>query len=201
MRSNHASRAIFVASALLALAAAAPAQTPIPANWCTHSTAQRLSGDVNGDSQPDALCHERSSGTKWIALHESVGLVERWVNTTVGWCRHSGSRLYLSDANGDRHADLICKNSTRIWVDYASSDFYLGTEFYLDTNWCTHAGATFFIGDQDNDGRGDLVCRGTDGFYWLDYADSGGRFGGSDVARFSPDSAASGRENWRTPAR
>lgn len=166
---------------------AARAQAPIPAIWCTHATAQRLAGDVNGDGQEDAVCHDKVTGRKWVALWEPAGLVERWVDDTIGWCRHSGATLHIGDVNGDHRADLICKDSARIWVDLAGADFFRGTDFSLDTAWCTHLGAAFFVGDQNGDGRADLVCQSSDGSHTLDFADSAGRFGGTDVQRLSPD--------------
>jgi VCBS repeat protein len=175
---------LFVTFAFLA---PVQAHSEVPATWCTHSTAQRLEDDVNGDGRLDAICHDRITGFKWVALREGSGLEERWTNTTLHWCSHAGAALLTGDVNGDRRADLICKDSRRIWVDYAGADFFTGTDFFLDTNWCTHAGAAFFVGDQNSDGRADLVCRGSDGFHWIDYADTSGQFGGTDVSGQASD--------------
>lgn len=151
-------------------------------SWCTHSTAQLLNADVNGDGGSlDAVCHDRSSGAKWVALREEGGgLVERWTNITLRWCNHTGATLFIGDVNGDRKADLICKDPTRIWVDYGDSSFFQGTDFSVGTNWCTHAGGAFSVADQDSDGRADLVCTNGDGSIFVDLADTSGRFGGTD---------------------
>lgn len=157
------------------------ANAAVGSNWCTHRTAQRLNADVNGDGEMDAVCHDRGSGTKWVALREAGrGLVERWTNTTLRWCSHAGATLFIGDVNGDRRADLICKDAERIWIDYGGVDFFQGTNFVVDTNWCTHAGATLSIDDQDLDNRADLVCTNRDGSIFVDLADPSGRFGGTD---------------------
>jgi hypothetical protein len=159
----------------------------IPASWCTHSTAQRLEGDVNGDGRLDAVCHDRNTGVKWVALAEATGLEERWVNDTLGWCSHAGATLHIGDVNGDRRADLVCKDPGRVWVDYADGDFYAGTDYWLDTRWCSHPGAVTFVGDQNRDGRADLVCRDSTGHVWIDFADTAGRFADTDVEGVRPD--------------
>lgn len=163
------------------------AHAAIPASWCTHSSAQWLTGDVNGDGRPDAVCHDRSTGVKWVALAEDTGLEERWSNTTIGFCSHAGATLYIGDINGDRRADLMCKDANRLWIDYAGGDFYGGTDVWLDTNYCTHSGAITFLADQNFDGRADLVCRDSAGHVWIDFADGSGRFADTDVEGVRPD--------------
>lgn len=163
------------------------ARAALPASWCTHSSAQWLAGDVNGDGRLDALCHDRSTGVKWVALAEATGLEERWSNTTIGFCSHAGAALYIGDMNGDRRADLLCKDANRIWIDFAGPDFYAGTDFTLGTNYCTHPGAVTFLADQNFDGRADLVCRDSAGHVWIDFADPAGRFADTDVEGVRPD--------------
>jgi hypothetical protein len=152
----------------------------IAPNWCTHRTAQRLTADVNGDGQLDAVCHDRVTGMKWIAIRESTGLVERWVNSEIRWCSHANAVLFTGDVNGDRRADLICKDPGRISVDYGGNDFFQGTDFFTDTNWCTHSGVTFSVSDENFDRRADLVCRNRDGSMFVDLADANGQFAGTD---------------------
>lgn len=156
------------------------AYAQISSSWCTHRTAQRLTADVNGDGQLDAVCHDQVTGHKWVAIREGASLVERWVNSDKRWCSHANAVLFIGDVNGDRRADLICKDPGRIWVDYGGNDFFQGTDFFVDTNWCTHTGATFSISDENFDRRADLVCRNSDGSLFVDFADANGQFAGTD---------------------
>ncbi len=118
--------------AVLALTAD-EAHAAIGPEWCTHTTAQKLPGDVNGDGLEDLVCHDKVTGHKWVALRESTGLEERWWNDTIRFCSHAGAKLFLGDVNGDRRADLVCKDPARVWIDYADSAFYTGTNYEFDT--------------------------------------------------------------------
>jgi hypothetical protein len=175
---------------LAVLASLAPhlAQSQVMSGWCTHGTGERLSGDINGDGQQDALCHDRRSGWKWLALRRGSQLHGEWVDRTTGWCRHDDAVLLLGDVNGDGKADLVCKDPGRIGIDYyRDGRFYEGADVHFDTDWCTQPGASFFIGDQNRDGRADMLCRGTDGTLWVLFADAEGRYGGIHAERRSPD--------------
>ena len=37
-------------------------------DWCVADSEQLVIRDLNGDGQNDMLCHNRSSGYKWIVL-------------------------------------------------------------------------------------------------------------------------------------
>lgn len=161
------------------------AHAAIPPAWCTHANTQKLAGDVNGDGLEDLVCHDKVTGYKWVALRESTGLEERWWNDTIRFCSHPSAKLYIGDVNGDRRADLVCKDPNRVWVDYGESNFYMGTNWEFGTHWCTHASTLqFFVADENLDGRADMVCRDpVAGFSWVDYADAAGRFFDTDVGR------------------
>lgn len=179
-----------IAMAALRVASRGEAEAAVAPTWCTHATAQKLVGDLDGDGDEDWVCHDKGTGQKWVALRESTGMEERWGNSSLHWCSHVGAVLYLGDVNGDRKADLVCKDPGRVWVDYATAAFFEGTDYQLDTVWCPHAGAQFFLGDQNWDGRADLTCRDSAGYTVVDYADPAGRYGGTDaqarVADFEP---------------
>lgn len=164
-----------------------PVRATVPPTWCI--SGQVLRGDVNGDGQVDAVCHDPRSGAKRVALRESADLVETWADPTSRWCTHAGAALFIGDVNGDNRADLICKDPSAIWFDYNAGEgrYFQGAGPRMPTTWCTGAGDTFFVGDQNNDGRADLVCRRSDGFYRVDFADSSGRFGGTDASGLAPD--------------
>jgi len=42
-------------------------------NWCHHSKAQFFVGDFDGDNHSDMLCHDKSTGYKWIAYATLTG--------------------------------------------------------------------------------------------------------------------------------
>lgn len=173
--------------ALLVISHSSTAHADVGPTWCTHEGTQKLVADLNADGRSDLFCYDRNTGAKWVALMVGSAYQEVWWDFDLRWCSHAGASLYLSDVNGDRRADLVCKDSTRVSVDYATSAFYEGTDYYLDTTWCTHLSTSFFVGDQNADGRADLVCRDTTGWTWVDYADSAGRYGGTDAGRSAAD--------------
>jgi hypothetical protein len=172
--------------AVMVAAAAGEARAEIPPTWCTHATAQRLVGDVNNDPYDDLVCHDRSSGAKWVALGRSGGGHDEVWSSPSGWCSHANAALLLGDVNGDGRADLVCRDPSRVWIDYASPAFFEGTDWTLDTAWCTHSGTTLSLADQNADGRADLVCRGGE-HTWIDYADAAGHFLTTDAGRATID--------------
>jgi hypothetical protein len=97
----------------------------------------------------------------------------------TGWCTHTGATLLTGDFNGDGSDDLLCRDSGRLWFDYADASGRLqGTdEWYLDTTFCTFEGETLSLADVNGDGRTDLFCR-TPTHILIDFATDDGRFGG-----------------------
>ena len=41
--------------------------------WCNHASAELHLGDFNGDGRADMLCHDTSTGYKWVALGAYCG--------------------------------------------------------------------------------------------------------------------------------
>lgn len=166
----------------LALIISGETYAQIGPDWCTHASAQRLNADLNNDGRMDAVCHDRQTGTKWVAIRDGSRLIERWVDDTKRWCSHANASLFIGDVDGDGRADLICKDPEGIWVDYMEDDFYQGTEFVLETTWCTHSGAVMSVSDQNFDKRADLVCTNADGSVFVDLADEFGHFSRTDFS-------------------
>jgi hypothetical protein len=158
--------------------------------WCTTGL---LVGDFNGDSRDDLLC---LTGTSWrVHFASSSG---RFGSSDVWNKNHSRPcvswRAHIGDFNGDGRDDVLCEeeedaNGDRfLSIDYwnwlpipISAYGFAGTDWRGAANWCHHAGSELHVGDFNGDGRDDLLCHDVDdGYKWIDYADSNGRFGGTD---------------------
>jgi hypothetical protein len=100
----------------------------------------------------------------------------------ANWCTHDGAALRSGDFNGDGRSDLMCRDASRLWFDYADAQGRLTgqTDWHIDTSFCTHSGASLYVEDINGDGRTDLFCRDSSGRMWIDYANQEGRFGSPD---------------------
>lgn len=163
--------------------------------------------DVDGDGITDALFHG-DNGRTWIdhAAYSGGALEgEDWDRATApgavdrDWCATGGSyQLLHGDVDGDGRSDLICHhNDGRTWIDRASSSgTFHGTNWSrtsdasADNAWCAQsANQVLLVGDANGDGRDDLICQNSSGGTWVDYADSSGRFRGTNWSRTSDASA------------
>ncbi len=156
------------------------------AGWCNHATGRLLVGDFNGDARDDILCHDISTGKKWIDFANASGqfLGTNWSRES-NWCRHDNGRLFVGDFNGDGRDDLLCHDVStgKKWVDLANaSGQFLGTDWSRAANWCRGSGAQLFIGDFNGDARDDLLCHHvTSGKKWIDLANASGHFWGDQL--------------------
>ncbi|MCY1069806.1 esterase [Nannocystis sp. RBIL2] len=151
------------------------------AYWCTHTGAKLHSGDFDGDGAADYLCHDTADGRLWIDYDGSFGGTD-W-SRSASWC--IGGKLLIGDFNGDGRDDLMCHNYANKVIDYADSNAqFMGADWSYTLSWCVHGGAEIEAGDYDKDGRDDLHCHDSTGKKWLDYADTNGRFGGTDWVGF-----------------
>lgn len=68
------------------------------------------------------------------------------------------------------------------WVDYAdAAGQFQGADWSSPSPWCNHPEARLYVGDVSGDDRVDLLCHDVaNGTKWTDYADSQGRFLGTD---------------------
>ena len=158
------------------------------ARWCRADVARLHVGDFNGDGRDDILCHNISNGWLHVDLANSSGQFwgTNW-DRDASWCKAVGAELKVGDFNGDSRADLLCHNTVNGYkhVDLADSQGrFFGTDFSRDAKWCHNSGKRLFIGDANDDGRDDMLCHDiSNGEKWLDYADSQGRFYGTDWNR------------------
>jgi hypothetical protein len=160
----------------------------IPNGWCTGPTERVFKGDFNGDDYVDLLCHEISTGKHWVDYATSRGRFSGtdWV-MDGGWCKGSTQELLVGDFNDDGSDDLLCHETEtgKLWVDYADDDGrFTGTNWVRDGGWCRGASQRPYVGRFNDDDNADLLCfdRST-GTKWIDFADSEGRFHGTDWVR------------------
>lgn len=153
--------------------------------FCSHTTGRLFGGDFNGDGRRDLLCHDVSSGYKWVDFASTAGAYEGtdW-STTAGFCSHNTGRLLIGDFNGDGRDDLLCHDTASgyKWIDYASSTgAFDGTDWTTTSSFCGHTTGRLFVGDFNGDGRSDLLCHdAASGYKWIDYASTTGAFGVTD---------------------
>jgi microsomal dipeptidase-like Zn-dependent dipeptidase len=129
-------------------------------------------------------------------MSSAEGFARMWEKTTIRaakprdgiatasttFCRNPAATLDFEDFNGDGMADMLCRDRSRIWINYASnSRREIGgvldgaADLSIATAWCTHAGASFFLGDFNGDGRTDQLCKDP-GRIWLKFATLTGQF-------------------------
>jgi Cys-rich repeat protein len=160
--------------------------------WCAGVDEQRLWGDVDGDGDPDALCHNRATGARGLAQN-NLRLIRPVAGASATFCGGSGKTLLTGDFNRDGRTDHLCHGGGAILVDYASaaaSSRYGTADFSLTTSFCSHPTARLHTGDFDADGRTDLLCHDVStGQMWIDFAaPTGGPFHG--VPDWDPGAAA-----------
>jgi hypothetical protein len=86
--------------------------------WCTGANQHVLVGDFDGDGGDDLLCHDTSSGARWIDYASSGRLAGTDWSTLSddrgrSFCTGSSRTLYTGDIDGNGRADLICHNRLR----------------------------------------------------------------------------------------
>ncbi len=161
-------------------------------DWCSHPTGRILIGDFNGDDRDDLLCHDVSTGQKWIDYANLWGYFygTDWTRST-DWCRQTSQDLFVGDFNGDGRDDLLCndKTSGRRWISFANlSGQFWAIQWSPSRSWCAHASGQIFIGDFNGDTRDDLLCHDVNtGQKWIDFAEQSPTFMGTNWY---------GRTNW-----
>lgn len=161
--------------------------SPVAMNnsWCNGDSQTLHLGDFNGDGREDLLCHDVTSGNKWIDYADTAGIFggTDW-NLTNGWCNHGTGRLFVGDFNGDNRDDMLCRDqvTAHVSIDYADTNGrFAATDWSLETQWCTEASGRFMLGDFNGDGRQDWLCHDEVlGYKRFDYADTAGAFSGTD---------------------
>jgi hypothetical protein len=117
--------------------------------------------DLNGDSIPDLIVHDRLDGFSYVLLGDGTGrfTVTSTVNdiiTTIG--SYGDLDYFVMDLNGDGKADLVSSNGPIVYLGNGDGTFQQGTG-YGDNFSCVYH-------DMEGDGHPDAVCGalGTDSF-------------------------------------
>ncbi|MDC3962888.1 FG-GAP-like repeat-containing protein [Polyangium jinanense] len=156
-------------------------------NFCLAGSEKLYVGDFNGDLHDDLLCNQSDDGDMFIDLADAEGQFEGsdWPLGGRNFCASAGDKLYVGKFNSDNRADLLCnKSNGDMIVDYAdtSGRFLSDGNEWTDTarNFCVSASEKLYVGDFNGDGRDDLLCNQSDGEMLIDFADTAGKFEGSN---------------------
>ena len=131
----------------------------------------------------DIMCHDSSSGEKWIYHGANNGYSVVGWNKPMSWCWHTGASLYIGDFNGDSRDDILCHDTTGyLAIAYTDMIGDFSTGWYETNSFCKCAGCSLFVGDFNGDKKSDLLCHdGTDGKKWIVYATPEGNFQDASV--------------------
>lgn len=109
------------------------------AAWCGHTTGQLHVGDVDGDGRDDLICHDVTSGQRWLDYASVDGRFLGTDRVAGSWCGASTNRLLVGDVDGDGRHDLICHDvgTGAKWVDLAAVGGVFGaTDWSVALGWC-----------------------------------------------------------------
>ena len=138
--------------------------------WCSHPGSVLVRGDVDGDGEPDLICHD-ASGFWWTSGKNLTGSE---LSMLTGWCTGDDARLYTADLNGDGIVDFLCYHATNPTVRFfaKSAKGQVGSYTKTDTageifwnTFCTHQGAWLETALPSRD-PGKLACYDQSGGYW-----------------------------------
>ena len=133
--------------------------------WCSRTDAALNLGDFNGDGRTDLLCQEKS----------------------VQFSGRSQFSIDYADAQGQFGETDWTQRNLSPWLQCPKQGNCVmaapPTNWNVASSWCG-AGGKMSLGDFNGDGRTDWLCRESDRLA-IDYADSQGRFAGTDWSRAS----------------
>lgn len=139
------------------------------ANFCKGDSQRLLTGDFDGDTRSDLLCHDLETGIIQIdygAFNTVSGNTEfNGVNFTSvnGWCNGDTQQLIVGNFDDDTKDDLLCHDHAdgRRWLDRAN-DGFAGTNHSFGTGWCFGHFERLHVGRFDTTSAGDdLLCHNT----------------------------------------
>jgi len=74
--------------------------------------------------------------------------------------------------------DIMCHDSRngKKWIYYGANNGYSTIGWSRSMRWCNHRGASLYIGDFNGDSRDDMLCHDTNGYVFIAYAKTSGKF-------------------------
>ena len=149
-------------------------------NFCNSPSARLLARDVTGDKRADLVCNTRATGDLRVVKAKQGGtFAAPFQSGNTPTCRQSGSRLLLTDTNGDGRSDLLCQvpSTTGVSVSLARpGGRFPAVDWQGTLNLCRDPGSRTLAGDVNGDGRDDLVCYGRTGSLAVALATPAGEF-------------------------
>ncbi len=149
---------------------------------------------MDGNSEPDAICHDFSTGTRWMAASHGRLVQPAW-SSAVPFCNGTtGGDIFVGDYNGDGRTDMMChpKASGVMTIDYAdATGSYHNSGLWSPPAgpmfWCTQPQQHMLTGDVNGDNRSDLICHDTStGVIGWMLADAAGHFSGTTAGSTAP---------------
>ncbi|XP_071945057.1 uncharacterized protein [Antedon mediterranea] len=130
-------------------------------SWCRGTYQRVYTGDFNGDRRVDMLCHDYSNGYIYVAVATVTGgFTSATWSRSMGWCKHSNSKLSIGDFNKDNRDDIMCSDTNGpYWIAFSlyNGSFSSTKSWTRKQNWCT-SGNDVLVSDVNGDGGDDLMC-------------------------------------------
>jgi hypothetical protein len=133
-------------------------------------------GDLTGDSRPDLLAREKSTGDIYLFAARSDGSLAARKKIRTAW---TYSKIVgAGDLDGDGYGDVLARDKAGTLYRYNGT----GTGLLKDrvkvfSNWGASYNTIVGAGDINGDGKNDLVERDTAGDLYRNYGDGKGSFG------------------------
>jgi FG-GAP-like repeat len=161
-------------AASTAVSFASPTRWLYPWAGATHY--KLLTGDFNGDDNPDALAQNPMDGEWGVALSTGNAFAgpSRWL---LPWAASSHYRLLAADFNGDRKDDVLAQNPVDgEWAVALST----GSSFAAPTRWLLPWAASshykIFADDFTGDGKADIMVQNPQDGEWTVARSNGSAF-------------------------
>ncbi|WP_244362816.1 FG-GAP repeat domain-containing protein [Streptomyces aquilus] len=134
-------------------------------------------GDVNGDSLPDLIARNASTGTVYLYKGTGTGKLSARVKLYDNWKTYK-KIVGAGDLNGDGVGDLLAQDKSNNLYRYdGKGDGTFKARVKVFSAWGGSYDAVVGVGDITGDGKADLVSRDTSGNLWRNNGDGKGSFG------------------------
>ncbi|MFG2858679.1 FG-GAP repeat domain-containing protein [Streptomyces mirabilis] len=134
-------------------------------------------GDLTGDSRPDLLARNKSTGDIYLFAAQSDGSLAAGKKIRTAWTGYTRI-VGAGDLDGDGYGDVLARDKAGTLYRYNGT----GTGLLKDrvkvfSNWGGSYNAVVGVGDINGDGKSDLVERDTAGNLYRNNGDGSGSFG------------------------